>query len=198
MTHSDERERVPLERSPFPRYLYWIAGLFIAVGFGWIVTRLPSNDVSSDSVATRPGVPVAEKSAIYLYFGDPQSPFLRAEQLVVARPADDADFGRLLLEALIKGPRQGGSRTLPDGARLRTFFVSGSRAYADFESDAFIRHPGGVEAELLTIYAIVNTLVVNVEAIREVQILIGGQNRLTLAGHVELRLPFMADMTWVR
>ncbi len=188
-----------LGRSNIPRYAYWAVGAIVtAVLLGWIVAKQASNPQRSD--AARPNLkPTAmEKKEIHLYFGDLQGRFLRAEQQVVDRPADDNLFGRYLVQALIKGPQNGGSRTLPEGARLRSFFVANATAYVDFESKAFEAHPGGVDAELLTIYSIVNTLVVNVEAIRDVKFLIGGHPAATMAGHLDIQHKFVANMMWIR
>ena len=41
----------------------------------------------------------------------------------------------------------------------------------------------------MTVYTIVNAVVTNLPSIREVQLLIGGQEVDTLAGHVDLRRP---------
>ena len=71
-------------------------------------------------------------------------------------------------------------------------------AFIDFESEAFDNHPGGVESELLSIYSIVNTLVLNVDDVRSVKFLIGGKEAATLAGHVGLSHPFEADILRVR
>ena len=43
--------------------------------------------------------------------------------------------------------------------------------------------------ELMTVYTIVNALLTNLPTLQEVQILIGGQEVDTLAGHVDLRRP---------
>ncbi len=188
-----------LSRFHGPRYTHWVVGaLFIALGLGWLLARYASNGRATHPTDTRQASPALMKTKIYLYFGDPAGHFLRAEQQVVDRPVDDIVFGRQLIQALIEGPGNGGSRTLPPEARLRAFFISDGTAYVDFESNAFAGHPGGIETELLTLYAIVNTLVVNVEAIREVKILIGGQPSSTLAGHVDLLPSFTANMMWIR
>jgi hypothetical protein len=50
----------------------------------------------------------------------------------------------------------------------------------------------------MTIYSIVDTLVLNLEQVRQVKFLIGGQEAATLAGHVDLSRPFKADMLWIR
>jgi len=43
--------------------------------------------------------------------------------------------------------------------------------------------------ELLTVYGLVNTLLVNLPTMAEVQILVEGREADTLAGHVDLRRP---------
>jgi spore germination protein GerM len=104
-----------------------------------------------------------------------------------------------LVEGLIQGPRDIGSRTLPEDTRLRAvYLLNDGTCVLDFAEDAFNNHPGGVSTELLSIYAIVNTLVLNIEAVRSVKILIGGNEAAVLAGHVSLQQPFTANMLWVR
>ncbi|HPW21762.1 MAG TPA: GerMN domain-containing protein, partial [Vicinamibacterales bacterium] len=49
--------------------------------------------------------------------------------------------------------------------------------------------PGGSQHELLTVYAIVDTLTANLPAITSVQILVDGREVDSLAGHVDLRRP---------
>jgi len=59
-------------------------------------------------------------------------------------------------------------------------------------------HPGGSTNELLTIYALVNTVTANISSVERVQILIDGHQADTLAGHVDLRRPFERDASLVR
>lgn len=175
-----------------------VAALFFAAGVGWFLAKHTLNSNPVDTVPDIQKISAVVKTEVHLYFGDLQGHYLRAEQRVLERPSDDAAFGRQLMDALILGPQKPGGQTLPEGARVRAFFITGGTAYVDFVAEAFSKHPGGVEMELLTIYSIVNTLVVNVEAIREVKILIGGQEQLTLAGHIDLQHSFIADMMWIR
>jgi hypothetical protein len=78
------------------------------------------------------------------------------------------------------------------------FITPAEVAYLDFAAGSFSNHPGGAGAELLSIYSIVNTLVLNVDGIRSVKFLIGGRESVTLAGHSDLRFPFEVDMMWIR
>ena len=80
--------------------------------------------------------------------------------------------------------------TIPKGAALRGIFISQrNEAFVDFDPSIRSAHPGGTLQELMTVYTIVNVLVTNLPTLREVQILIGGQEVDTLAGHVDLRRP---------
>jgi hypothetical protein len=98
---------------------------------------------------------------------------------------------RALLEALMTA--QAPDRlvtTIPPDSRLRGVYVSDrNEAFIDLDPVIRAKHPGGSMQELLTVYAIVNTLLVNLPTLEDVQLLIGGQEADTLAGHVDLRRP---------
>lgn len=80
--------------------------------------------------------------------------------------------------------------TIPKGATLRGIFVSQrNEAFVDLDPSIRTAHPGGTFQELLTVYTIVNALLTNLPNLQDVQILIGGQEVDTLAGHVDLRRP---------
>ncbi len=135
-----------------------------------------------------------EKAQVNLYFADDQNVYLRSEQRSVPRPPDPAEFGRVIIESLIKGPRGELVRTIPEEASLKAFYIAKDGAsYADFTGAIRDRHPGGSSSELMTIYSIVNSLVMNIPEITTVKILIDGQESMTLAGHIDLRFPFKAN-----
>lgn len=80
--------------------------------------------------------------------------------------------------------------TIPKGSTLRGVFVSDrNEVFVDLDPVIRTSHPGGTQQELMTVYTIVNTLLTNLPGLQEVQILIGGQEVDTLAGHVDLRRP---------
>ena len=86
----------------------------------------------------------------------------------------------------------------PAGTRLRGIYLTpGGDAFVDLSRDVARGHPGGSLDELFTVYAIVNALTTNIPEITAVQILIGGLEVDTLAGHVDLRRPLEQDMKWV-
>lgn len=98
---------------------------------------------------------------------------------------------RALVETLLAAePPAPLSRTLPAGAAVRGVYVSDrNEVFVDLDPTVRDKHPGGSMQELLTVYSIVNTLLVNLPTMAEVQILIDGQEVDTLAGHVDLRRP---------
>ncbi len=188
-------------RSQSPGSLIFIGvALALAVGAGWFLAKR-SHEGRTLTTAGPLSQPEAGGRRVisHLYFGDLQGRFLTSEQQSVNRPDSAAAYARQLINRLIEGPTQGGGRTLPETARVRALFVSGDGvAYVDFADNAFDQHPGGVGSELITLYSVVNTLVLNIEEVRSVKLLIGGQEAATLAGHVDLAPVYKAAMLWVR
>ena len=88
---------------------------------------------------------------------------------------------------------------VPPGTKLRALFVTAhGDAYVDLSREIAAAHPGGSLDELLTVYAIVNALTVNLPAVSDVQLLVDGKEVDTLAGHVDLRRPLAKNLTWVQ
>jgi hypothetical protein len=139
---------------------------------------------------------------VYLYFADNQAPFLRGEERSGLRPGPGSDvpaeFCRRLMDALAAGPKSGLARTLPRNAEIRAVFVEEKTAYVDFSREVSVSHPGGIMSEVITIYSVVNTLVLNVDAVDKVKLLIAGQDAETLAGHVDIRFPLNADILLIK
>ena len=185
-----------------PKLILFVIAISAAILTGWwMAKQLADAPPPTPSVAPVQEAPgrESEKRTVHIYFGDAQGRHLMAEQRVVAPPVDEVALARLLIELLIQGPKNEGSRTLPADARLRALHVTETGvAFIDFEENAFGRHPGGVGNELLSIYSVVDTLVLNGEKIRFVKFLIGGREAATLVGHVDLQEPFEVDMLWVR
>ena len=160
-----------------------IAGLAVCMFF----LNMPEKSHSSD------------QSIVHLYFADRENRFLIAEDRAVLHPDEPADLGRTIIKELIAGPREGLMQTIPAGAKPRAFYITqDGTAYVDLTGEIAEEHPGGVKSELLTIYSIVNSLILNIPEINAVKILINGGESLTLAGHIDLRFPFKADMLLIR
>ena len=140
-----------------------------------------------------------EKTMMHLYFSNKENSFLIAEKKLLERSDDPAQMGKMIIESLIKGPKEKLMRTISSASALRAFFVTNDKtAYVDLTQAARENHPGGCKSEMITIYSIVNSLVLNIPEIDTVKILIDGRESMTLAGHIDLRFPLKADMLLVR
>jgi len=139
------------------------------------------------------------KSIIYLYFSNRENTFLVAEENVLVHSDDSVDLGKKIIKALINGPKGELLRTIPENTTLNALYITDDRtAFVDFSEELSENHPGGGASEFLTVFSIVNSLVLNISTIDKVKILIGGHEADTLAGHVELRNPFKTNMLIVR
>ncbi len=88
---------------------------------------------------------------------------------------------------------------IPAGTELKAIFVTPQgEAYVDLSRAVSDAHPGGTTNELLTVYALVDALTVNLPAVTSVQILVDGREVDTLAGHVDLRRPLAQNLDWVQ
>ena len=172
-----------------------------AVGAGtWATVRYlnrpaPRSQASAPSAAPQPGTARRIKATLFYVSADGLRLTGSEREVVYAESA--AAQARQIVEALLEPAPQGLASAIPPGTALRSLFL-GERgdAYVDFNGSLRTNHPGGSASELLTVYAIVSALTVNLPAITSVQILIEGHEVDTLAGHVDLRRPLPNAPQW--
>jgi hypothetical protein len=83
------------------------------------------------------------------------------------------------------------SGAIPNGVTLRELFVTSQGvAYVDLSQELVSNHPGGSSAEELTVFSLSQTLVANFPAVKTVKILVEGREVQTLAGHLDLTIPY--------
>lgn len=175
-----------------------------AAGGALFIVLLDRFDQStSQSPATAPlqtaGKMDLIKTRVHLFFADKEKPFLAAESRDLLHAKDTVALAKMIVTALAEGPRQELMQTLPPETGLRALFIDQNKtAYVDWDASLKEKHPGGCQAELLTIYAIVNSLVLNMPEIESVKILLDGRESMTLCGHMDLRFPLKADMLLIR
>ncbi len=140
-----------------------------------------------------------DNSVTYLYFANKNNTHLIAQERFLADNKEPAAYGKRIIQNLIKGPKGELMRTVPEDTELRALYVTQDKtAFVDLTEKVRDNHPGGVWSENNTIYSIVNSLVLNIPQIDKVKILVGGSEADTLAGHIDLRFPFKANMLIVR
>ncbi|MBW1775858.1 MAG: GerMN domain-containing protein [Deltaproteobacteria bacterium] len=114
-------------------------------------------------------------------------------------PDNVVQRARVMVSALIDGPKAALTPTLPAETKLLALHVTDSgTAYVDFSRVISEKHPGGSLSELLTIFSVVNTLSLNIPEIKAVKILIEGREAKTLAGHIDIRFPFRPNLLMVK
>lgn len=174
------------------KYVAALALMLAVLGRAWASPETDSADI--ESAGEKPARVVA-----HLYFAAADHSFLMAEEKVLDRHNDLAEFGKTIVNALIEGPKQDLMRTLPKETGVRAVYVADNGiAYIDFTESIRTHHPGGCRLEQLSIYSVVNSLILNIDGIHAVKILIEGRESSTLAGHLDLRFPFSADMLIIR
>jgi spore germination protein GerM len=168
-----------------------------------LVRSLPGAEEEGTAVAETPA-PAAEEAAapverqinVKLFFQAADRRGLAIEERPVAFSSDLSRQLHAVVEELVKGSRSGLVATLvPETRVLHVFASAKGVAYVDLSKEAAQVQPGGSEAELVTVYSVVNSLAANFPAIKRVQILIEDRPAPTLAGHVDLTRPLRPDMT---
>lgn len=137
---------------------------------------------------------INEKLQVRLYFADPDGTKLVRE----IRYIDIADAKQgteqqatILVKELVKGPSNSTLKaTIPEGASLRSpVKVENRVATIDMTKEFVDNHPGGKEAEEMTIFSIVNTLT-ELKDIEKVKFLINGKTQKEFKGSFLLNNEF--------
>ena len=177
----------------------------VVLGAAWMaILHVPAISLAADKLDQNDQVADGQpadnsKSVVHLYFSDRENSFLSAEQRTLLHTGDVVEFSKAIIEVLIQGPREGLMRTIPSATTLHSLYVTqDGTAYVDLAATIKDAHPGGAHSEQMTIFSIVNSLILNVPEIDAVKILIDGSESMTLAGHIDLRFPFRANMLLIR
>ncbi len=112
---------------------------------------------------------------------------LEATAIQLPLSADPVERSKQLLNALIARAPAPEKRTLPAEASLLAFYIQpDGTAIADFSDEISSGMPSGILSEQLAVESIAQTLGANVMGIRQLKILVHGQEAETLAGHLDL------------
>jgi hypothetical protein len=190
---------IKLPRKLTPRQWAAIGGTAVAaILFAWAVIAGLTRVLNTPAPGTAAEAPVAPPAAVApavphikatLFFASEDGLRLVPAERDVPLAEDPVAQARSIIEAqLAAEPGAPLVSTIPKGATLRGIFISQrNEAFVDLDPVIKTAHPGGSHQELMTVYTIVNALLMNLPNLQEVQILIGGQEADTLAGHVDLR-----------
>lgn len=148
--------------------------------------------------ARNPEAEAERKINVKLFFETEDQSGLLSEDRSVPFTSDLSRQVRVVLEEVIRGSETGLMSPVDRGTRVLAVFVSaGGVAYLDLSGEAGAALKGGSRGELLSVYALVNSVSANFPSIKRVQILLDDHPVPTLAGHVDLSRPLPPDMTYL-
>jgi germination protein M len=170
--------------------IYILVGVAIFIAGMAVVPLIQEKGYRIKEWIIKPSPPTPQLKEVKLYFSVSEGNCLFPEKRKIIASSELNKEAKLILEELIKGPTDSSlSPTLPPQTEVRAVYIKDDCIYVDFSSSLSERHPGGSTGELLTVYSIVNTLLTNFPSQSRVQILIQGEPRETLAGHIDIREP---------
>jgi spore germination protein GerM len=157
---------------------------------------VPAAGATDDAASQPPEAETVAKASVTLYFPSAAGNTLMEETREIVETKQPADRGAQILAALLDGPQSDEALpAVPEGTMLRRLWVErDGDAYADFSEELASGISGGSADEILTIFAIIDSLTANVPEIRRVGILVAGRERDTL-GHLDLRRPLLPDLS---
>jgi len=156
-----------------------------------VIKEVPYEEEKKEEVQTVLG----EMIEVNLYFSDSQAMYLVSEKRKI--PPTTSLAKQVVIE-LIKGPDSSDLySTIPEGTRVNEVYIADDIVYVDLSEEVFKNHTGGSSGELMTVYSIVNSLT-EISPIKGVQILVEGNERNSLVGHVDISMPLLRDEDWIK
>ncbi len=149
----------------------------------------------SETAAVDEDLAAGEVWAANLYFPSTGG-LLLAEAREVPASAETAERISALVTTLLAGPRGRGMRPpLPDNVTVRKVYLAeDGLAFLDLESPDGAPPPAsGSLREMLTVYSLVNTVLLNFDELERIVLLWNGRQLKTFAGHLDTMRPLAAN-----
>jgi hypothetical protein len=143
---------------------------------------------------------LSDKVPIHLYFANEDNTKLKLEVRHI--PASEAKksvnhLAGIVVNELINGPTKKGLKsTIPGGTKLikNSVPIKAGVATVNLSKDFVDKHPGGKDAERITIYSIVNSLT-DIKGIQEVRFLINGKECEVYKGNFKFDAAFPRNLS---
>jgi spore germination protein GerM len=189
MSEDSERTEGRRERPPTAPIIIGLLLVGAVAAVLWFGHPVPNPNLEPPAPPVYP--PGTQRVTLKLYFASLDGLALGPEPRQVLQPPQVCDQMAEALRELIAGPASEHlARVLPEGTTLRQVFLTPQgTVFVNFGPEIAQKHPGGVGAELLSVYGVVETLERNFPQVRQVAIMVDGKELTTLAGHVEINQP---------
>lgn len=124
---------------------------------------------------------------------------LQPQIIRLSQPLGVHEKLEFVLERLFDGPATDAFQSaVPSGTRLRAVYIVEDTAVVDLEGNFLSQPLGGPLAELLCVYAVVNTITENIKSIRNVRILSQGKQTSILWDQIDLSQAFAGNIALIR
>ncbi len=134
-----------------------------------------------------------------LYFSDQEAEFLIGEKREIRKRDEVEEEVQEVIRELIKGPKGRLLPTLPSQTELLSLQLDDKGiAKINFSRALSKDHPGGSSAEVMTVYSVVNSLIIYFPVIKRVQFLVEGKEIESITGHLSLSRPIASKPDLVR
>lgn len=161
---------------------------------------LPPSDSVETTIDEIIPVEAGEGVSVSLYYPN-SSGTLSAEEREVAAWETPEQGAAILLRALLQGPTTDALvRPLPETVDVGEIYLTPSgQVYVDLVSTEMNRPPlSGSQEELVTVFSLVDTVLLNLPEIEGMIVLWNGRQLPTFAGHVDTSLPLQAERDLIR
>jgi hypothetical protein len=150
------------------------------------------------TVPSPPSVVPASTRLVTLFFATPEGTGLAREGREIDACVDVAECVAATVGELLNGPLGDLEMVLPPATVIRGAKVEGDTATIDLSHDLLSGLPSGSSAEMVAVYAIVNTVAINFPQVSKVRLVVEGAPVETLKGHLDLRSPLEPDFSLER
>jgi hypothetical protein len=182
-----------------------IAGVLLLALVLWLARSGPeeaplTSDAAGSTKILEISADPSDVSAVAIYFPDDNG-LLSAEERSVANWTTAETGARRVLETLIAGPESELLfAPLPAEVTLGPVHLSpDSVLYVDLVSKTLSAPPTtGSQMELMSVYSLVNTLMLAIPEIESVVLLWNGRQPPSFGGHVDTSLPLRVDRDLIR
>jgi hypothetical protein len=179
--------------------VFLAVALAVAVAGGlwwWRAARERAGRASADV----PGAPAGPetRTVANLYFPG-EGGLLYAERREIVSAPGAAERARAVVAALLAGPQAAGLQPpFPGGVEVGSVAVVGDVAYVDLRAPEQPAPPsGGSLREMLMVYSVVDSVLLNIPEVQRVALLWNGVQRESFSGHLDTARPLAADTSLV-
>ena len=164
--------------------------LLITLGIGFLLAFYFRQEILDALKPREAKQSIPERKSVVLYFSDEEGEYLLGEKREILKKGSMKEEAKEVVEELTRGSKKKLIPTLPAQTKVLALDIDERGvARVSFNGALTRYHPGGSSAEIMTVYSVVNSLVLNFPEIKQVQILIEGKEIDSITGHLSLSKP---------